>query len=152
MEEFKGCKWSRKRLLCVHLQRTHKLGVLWFSFTPEEKASCAETSQEHFIHYQIMSLPPIRPLPETSRSCVRRTKRRSRDGSNEKDSTVGREARRECAPHLQRSLLMNHQRRETSQSCGRQTQLPVFCSAGRSEASHCSLCVSSADIIIFQPR
>lgn len=57
--------------------RSHKVGVLWFSFTPEEKASCAETSQEHFIHYQIMSLPSIRPLPETSRSCVHRTKRRS---------------------------------------------------------------------------
>lgn len=73
MEEFREHKSSRKRPLCVHLQRI----IINWVFCDSVLASCAETSQEHFIHYQIMSLPSIRQLPETSRSCVHRTKRRS---------------------------------------------------------------------------
>lgn len=117
---------------------------LWRDSEEEPRAS------EHFIHGEIMSLFPIRPHSETS--C-----RWPRQSTTTLPWTSSQQKKKRFS-HLQRSLLMNHQRRGTRRGSregrrGRAANANAgrFCSAGRCEATHCSLCLH-ADIILFRQK
>lgn len=81
------------------------------------------------------------------------------DTSKHNDSALNlQSAEKKRFSHLQRSLLMNHQRRGTRRGSqegrrGRAANANAgrFCSAGRCEATHCSLCLH-ADVILFRQK
>lgn len=81
------------------------------------------------------------------------------DTSKHNDSALNlQSAEKKRFSHLQRSLLMNHQRRGTRRGSregrrGRAANANAdrFCSAGRCEATHCCLCLH-ADVILFRQK